>query len=69
MKLILCDPRCYAKKGSGGEKGLIAASYTDGVKAAVKQFGDHPATFGFHVGDEPDAAVKNAFFECYRVQK
>ena len=69
MKLIICDPRCYAKKGPGGEKGLIAPDYADNVRAAVKDFGSHPATFGFHVGDEPDAAMKLAFFECYRVQK
>lgn len=35
----------------------------------MADFGDHPATFGFHVGDEPDAEAKLAFFECYRVQK
>ena len=69
MKLILCDPRGYATKGPGGAGGLISSDYADGVKAAVKDFGSHPATFGFHVGDEPDADFKLAFFECYRVQK
>jgi hypothetical protein len=69
MKLILCDPRGYAKKGPGGERGLIPAGYAAGIKAAVADFGHHPALFGFHVGDEPDADVKLAFFECYRVQK
>ncbi len=69
MKLILCDPRGYAKKGPGGDKGLIPADYADGIRAAAKDFGNHPATFGFHVGDEPGADFKLAFFECYRVQK
>jgi len=69
MKLILCDPRGYAKKGPGGDEGLIPPDYADGVRAAVKDFGNHPATFGFHVGDEPDASFKLAFFECYRVHK
>ena len=69
MKLILCDPRCYAKRGSGEKEGLISPDYADGVRAAVEDFGSHPATFGFHVGDEPGADIKDAFFECYRVQK
>jgi len=67
MKLILSDPRGYAKKGQGDE--IIPANYAEDIRAAVAQFGDHPATFGFHVGDEPDADQKDAFFECYRVQK
>jgi len=67
MKLILSDPRCHARRGPEGK--LIPDDYTDGVKAAVAQFGDHPAVFGFHVGDEPGAEDKLPFFECYRVQK
>ncbi len=67
MKLILSDPRGYAKRGPEGK--LIADDYAAGIEAAVEQFGDHPALFGFHVGDEPGAADKLAFFECYRVQK
>ncbi len=69
MKLIVGDPRTYAKTGPGGEGGVIPPDYADGVKAAVADLGGHPATFGFHVGDEPDAKQKLAFFECYRVQK
>jgi len=69
MKLIVCDPRCYARRGPGGEEGTIPADYADGVRAAVEDFGRHLATFGFHIGDEPDANMKEAFFECYRVQK
>jgi len=69
MKLILCDPRCYAKRGPGGEGGLIPPDYAEGVRAAVKDFGSHPATFGFHIGDEPNADLKEAFFACYRLQK
>ncbi|HOX37233.1 MAG TPA: hypothetical protein PL033_04520 [Candidatus Brocadiia bacterium] len=69
MKLILGDPRGYARKGPGGDGGLIPPDYADGIRKAVAQFGDHPALFGLHVGDEPDADMKEAFFECYRVQK
>ncbi|MBI2298623.1 MAG: hypothetical protein HYU66_06670 [Armatimonadetes bacterium] len=69
MKLILCDPRCNAHWVDQGGKLVVPAGYADGVRAAIGQFGDHPALFGFHVGDEPDAPMKDAFFECYRVQK
>jgi len=62
MKLIVMDPRGHAKKGNMEE-------YADAVRAAAVDFGKHPATFGFHVGDEPDVDMKNTFFECYRVQK
>lgn len=69
MKLILCDPRCYYRRGPGGEDGLLPPGYVDGVKAAVEDFGAHPGTFGFHVGDEPGAEDKDGFFAAYRVQK
>lgn len=65
MKLILCDPRGYSK---GDAKG-VASGYADGIRAAAKEFGSHPALFGFHVGDEPDKEAKAAFFESYRIQK
>ena len=65
MKLILCDPRGYAKS----EGGKVAAGYADGIRAAVRDFGSHPALFGFHVGDEPDKSAKDAFAESYRIQK
>lgn len=66
MKLILCDPRCYAKKGKDGKPPV---DYADGIRSALADFGNHPALFGFHVGDEPNAKFKNTFFECYRIQK
>jgi len=65
MKLIVCDRRGYAKSDAAD----VAPGYADGVRAAVKDFGSHPALFGFHVGDEPDKALKAAFFESYRIQK
>ena len=66
MKLILCDPRGYARRDSDGN---VPQEYVNGVRAAVMDFGSHPAAFGFHVGDEPGADMKEAFFACYRVQK
>ncbi|MEI7899997.1 MAG: hypothetical protein WCK89_07070 [bacterium] len=68
MKLILSDPRGYARKGSGDGK-QAPPDYAEGFRAAVKDFGSHPGLFGFHVGDEPDADMKESFFACYRIQK
>jgi hypothetical protein len=62
MKMIVVDPRGYARKGNMQE-------YADGIRAAAKDWGKYKATFGFHVGDEPDAAMKDTFFECYKIQK
>jgi hypothetical protein len=69
MKLIVCDPRGYARRGGAGGQKTVVADYAEGVRAAARDFGSHPATFGFHVGDEPDAEMKEAFFESYRIQK
>ena len=69
MKLILSDPRCHYRRGPGGEGGLLPPDYADGVRAAARDFGGHPATFGFHVGDEPGAEDKDGFFASYRIQK
>jgi hypothetical protein len=32
-------------------------AYRQGLSAATRELGGHPALFGFHVGDEPDAAA------------
>lgn len=66
IKMILCDPRCYAKADVEGKH--VASNYADQVRAAVKDFGGHPALFGFHVGDEPNSAFLPVFRECYQVQ-
>ena len=51
MKLILGDERAYWKNltNNGEEK------YRSDMTAAIEEFGHHPATFGFYIGDEPDA--------------
>ena len=53
IKAIVCDERTtfYALKERGEEK------FREGVKSAVKDFGFHPAVYGFHVGDEPDKTM------------
>ena len=49
LKVIVCDKRTsyYEHKQVGEE------NYRQGVRQAVKDFGSHPAVFGFHIGDEP----------------
>lgn len=69
MKLILCDPRAGARWEDRGGKLSVPAGWEAGFRAAAAGLGKHPATLGFHVGDEPDAAMKQAFFECCRLQK
>ncbi|MCY2925838.1 MAG: hypothetical protein NT031_10430, partial [Planctomycetota bacterium] len=64
MKLILWDPRCM-----GSMKGLEApAEYAAGVKAAVKDFGQHPGLLGFFIGDEPNEEGMRACAACQRIQ-
>jgi hypothetical protein len=67
LKLIVCDPRGYARQAPGSEG--LAPDYAAGVRSAAEDFGAHPALFGFHVGDEPGAEMKEPFFEAYRIQK
>ena len=63
IKIILCDPRAdwkvYMEKGE--EK------YREGMKDAIKDFGSHPAMFGFFVGDEPDLNESEAAFSSTRI--
>jgi len=69
MKLIVCDPRTYARWMDREGTLVVPDDYAAGIQAALRDFGDHPALFGFHVGDEPGAAEKDAFFSCLRMQK
>jgi len=69
MKLILCDRRGYCPRMNGSAEPNPSDDYAAGIRDAIGQFGDHPALFGFHIGDEPDAAMKERFFACYRLQK
>jgi hypothetical protein len=69
MKLILCDPRATCPTMNGGNAPSPPDGYAAGVRNAISQFGDHPALFGFYVGDEPDAAMKERLFACSRIQK
>ncbi len=52
MHAIVCDVRATAwrRLGVSGQ-----AAYRRGFEEAVRQFGSHPATIGFYLGDEPEA--------------
>lgn len=66
MKAIVCDSRTrFSRYVKEGEEAFIA-----GVKAAVADFGSHPANFGFHVGDEPTVQqFEGAIAACQIVGK
>ena len=61
IKVILCDKRYrYETYALLGEK-----AFREQVKLAIKEFGNHPSVYGYHVGDEPTkdswANAKEAF--------
>lgn len=63
MKAIVCDSRTrYRTLMEVGEK-----AFRKGVEEAMEDFGGHPAVFGFHVGDEPDAAAWEAAITAFRI--
>lgn len=63
IKAIVCDSRTrYQTLREVGEK-----EFRKGVKAAMKDFGNHPAVFGFHVGDEPDAGSWESAILAFRI--
>ena len=65
MKTILCDSRTHWKVLT--EKGEKA--YEEGVKRAVADFGNHPAAFGFHIGDEPNKTQMPDMIKAYKIVK
>lgn len=66
LKAIVCDNRCYFwfMESLGGEAG-----FRESVAQAVKDFGDHPAVFGFHVGDEPNKNCTEEAFLASSIHK
>lgn len=63
MKAIVCDARTtYRRLMEVGEK-----EFCKGVREAVEDFGGHPAVFGFHVGDEPDAKAWESAIKAFRI--
>ena len=63
MRVIICDHRVLWKVlTEHGER-----EYTKNVHDAVKDFGSHPAVFGFHVGDEPGKEQMPDAVKAYRI--
>jgi hypothetical protein len=65
IRVILADRRALwtnlTKKGE--------AEYRAECSAAIKDLGDHPAVFGYYVGDEPNAAAFSDACKAMRIQK
>lgn len=65
ISVILCDRRgywpCLAHHGE--------QAYRRDMQRAIAQIGEHPAVFGFHVGDEPTKADFANACRAYRIQK
>ena len=57
IRVIICDHRARWWGASDDP-----AAYEERFRAAYEDFGHHPATIGFHVGDEP--WEKKAFDDC-----
>lgn len=60
LKAIVCDDRAYfwIWDKAGGKAG-----FRDSFAQAFRDFGNHPAVFGFHLGDEPNKSnVQQAFW-------
>ena len=49
--------------------GSLTDDYATGVEEAYRQFGDHPAVFGFHIGDEPHKDHKAAFAQAAKSRR
>jgi hypothetical protein len=68
MKLILWDPRTRAPaRGEPGKTVSVPEDQAQRIKAALADFRESPAVFGFYVGDEPGEFNNDAYFRCYRM--
>ena len=61
LKVILEDPRAnWAVINRDGED-----AYRAGMAEAIRDFGKHPAMYGFYIGDEPNGKnIDNALLAC-----
>ena len=63
MQAIVCDERVtYRKLFKIGRE-----AFEKGVQEAVKDFGSHPAVFGFEVGDEPNKDYWQSAIDAYKI--
>ena len=71
IKIIVCDERTdfsrleWAIGEYGEQKGL--EEFKKGVEEAMTDFGDHPAVYGFHVGDEPNGKQWNTALQAFKI--
>ncbi len=65
IQVIVCDKRTDFNRVSQVGK----EQFEEGVKEAVNDFGSHPATFGFHVGDEPGPSNMDDMIFAYKTVK
>jgi hypothetical protein len=63
LQAIVCDDRATAWRVPGR---AALDAYKRNFEAAVRDFGGHPATFGFYHGDEPEAPHFEALCEAIR---
>jgi len=63
IKLIVCDKR---SRWNGASKD--PAAYRKQFEAAYKDFGKHPATSGFFLGDEPGLEAADDVVKAYEIQ-
>lgn len=66
IKVIVCDHRGNWWRGDSAE---AEVAYRHRFAQVLKDFGDHPAVFGFFVGDEPDLANLPNACKAYVIQK
>ncbi len=64
IKVILGDSRSYWRALKDGEE-----AYRRGFAQALTDFGGHPATLGFHAGDEPGSAEFDNACRAMRIQQ
>jgi len=63
MKLIVCDSRTHFRT----YQKLGAKQFRKGVESAYADFGSHPATFGFFVGDEPAPSENQDYIDTVNI--
>lgn len=66
MQVIVCDKRTNFRTLL---KTQDRAAFEQGIKDAATDFGNHPAVFGFEVGDEPDKNSWEVALDTYKMVK
>jgi len=68
IKMIISDQRVKPKLDPEGKK--VLASYKETLKKVFSQYENHPAIFGFHVGDEPKPGPRTFLYgKCVKYHR